>query len=733
MPGIRAKIVVLLAATAPALVVAQGVAAQSAHAVQPATITLRAGSIRMAIEPERFRFGFFNGAKTIAAAHPDSGIEVNGAALSAVTVEKCTASECRFAAKTKDGSTIDLDVALTPADCSLKLFPQEGAQVVIRTAGLSPAFGLADRAAIDHRDNTDVSGIVDDHLLSGADFSRLASNFVIFPRQEMAEVLPWPAVKIVHLTEDENGEGVEHADGPLTMHYFFGTPHQIYAEFAKVRERSGYPLLKPKYAMFGVGWEAFGALGWNTNQQTDRESVDRYLGLGYPLKWVVIGSGFWPSQPPEMHETTSFGLWDKVRYPDPARLIEHFHDEGLKVLLGLRITFITNGPFSAEGVRDHYFLEKDGKPEIFKTGWPTLPCYLLNAQSPAAVDWYLGLVAKWKAYGVDGFKEDFYGFGKYDLRDDKVDPINLRLMQLGYDLIERNGYLASNGDLQRINDFNYDQDQDRGPVNALALADSGLPFVYPDIVGGTFGEKRFSTAESPAMDSYMMRNAQWAALHSSMAMGQPPWSFQNPDVGVVMLKAALTHNRLRPYLYSQAVRFIHDGYPWTMAPLPIAFPNDPHVYGRENRQVRGYTWMIGDALLAAPLYGDDYATANSRDIYLPRGKWMDYETGRLITGPILLRNYPIPAEKTPLFVGGTGIVFEQEGANIVARIYPIDAHSHTIFWAPDGKTKSTVALNVKDWTHIQVSDTTTRRTVPSKTSRFAVEFQLTPGHSYRVE
>ena len=147
----------------------------------------------------------------------------------------------------------------------------------------------------------------------------------------------------------------------------------------------------------------------------------------------------------------------------------------------------------------------------------------------------MGLVAKWKAYGVDGFKEDFYGFGPYDLRDDKVDPINKRLMAEGDDLIERNGYLASNGDIHRINDFNYDQDQDRGPVNSLALAYSGLPLVYPDIVGGTFGEKRFNTGETPAMGAYMMRNAQWAALHSSMSMGQPPWTFKNAQVGEVML------------------------------------------------------------------------------------------------------------------------------------------------------------------------------------------------------
>jgi hypothetical protein len=38
---------------------------------------------------------------------------------------------------------------------------------------------------------------------------------------------------------------------------------------------------------------------------------------------------------------------------------------------------------------------------------------------PAAVDWYIGLCQKWLDFGVDGFKEDLFGYSKYVLRDDK--------------------------------------------------------------------------------------------------------------------------------------------------------------------------------------------------------------------------------------------------------------------------------------------------------------------------
>ena len=61
----------------------------------------------------------------------------------------------------------------------------------------------------------------------------------------------------------------------------------------------------------------------------------------------------------------------------------------------------------------------------------------------------------------------------------------------------------------------------------------------------------------------MMRNAQWASVHSSMGMGQGPWTFNDPQVEKVMLAAAKLHDRLQPYFYSQAIRFYLDGYPWT--------------------------------------------------------------------------------------------------------------------------------------------------------------------------
>lgn len=599
---------------------------------------------------------------------------------------------------TDSGKHITLKVTLSANMADLEVSVAEPAvELRFQTAGASPAYGLADHAVYlakyEHAGgqtfSTDVTGFVDDEFLSGQGISRLVSNFVIYPKQRFAELLVDPTTKVIHTSASQIVQGVRHAPAKVHLYYFFGDPHDIYAGYLRVRRDAGYKVKMPKYQAFGVGWEAFGALGWNTNAETVRDSVDRYLRDGYPLTWMVIGSGFWPAEPDSMHETTSFGYWDKTKYPDPKKLIEHFREKGLAVMLGLRITFIVNGPYSEEGVKHDYFLKENGVAKVYKGGWPKQLYYLLDAHNPAALNWYIGLIKKWQDDGISGWKEDFYGYDGYELRDDKVDPINDRLFAQKQLIIERNGYLSSNGDLHRINDFNYNQDQDRGPVNALALAYSGFPYVYPDIVGGTFGENHFSTNRTARMEIYMMRNARWASLHASMGMGEPPWSFHK-EVSDVMLASAQFHARIAPYLYSNARMTNADGYPWTMTPLPLAFPNDPNTYNRENSKQRGYEWLIGDAMLATPLYGDDYPSAATRDVYLPEGRWMDYDSGKLYEGKQTLKNFEIPVGKIPIFIGGSGITLEKINNEIRVCIYPIGKASKVKLTLPESDRGITV-------------------------------------------
>lgn len=708
------------------------------------TVRLSHDGIAFDMDLQSGRYGFTRNGKQIVGQDASSGVLLEKSPIRFRLIDKASADKCVLVGTTKNGGHLRLTIVISPHRAELIAEPEKpGSELQFQTGGAQPAYGLADHAVWrakfnvgkNEQFNTDLTGFSDDEFLSGQGIARLVSNFVIYPRQQFAELLIDPTTKIVQTSSHQIVQGVRHANGKVHLFYFFGDTHAIYAEYLKARNDAGYRFWMPKYEAFGVGWEAFGALGWNTNAKTVRESVDRYLHNGYPLKWIVIGSGFWPATPETMHETTSFGLWDKEKYPEPRELIHHFLDEKLAVMLGLRITFIGGGPYSDEGLRNHYFLTKDGQPQVFKGGWPKQPYYLLDAHNPAALNWYMSLVKKWQDYGINGWKEDFYGYGGYDLRDDKVDPTNNRLMADGQLIIERNGYLSSNGDLHRINDFNYNQNQDRGPVNALALAYSGFPFVYPDIVGGTFGEQHFSTERTPRMETYMMRNAQWAALHSSMGMGEPPWSFR-PEVASVMLQSAKLHERIAPYLYSNARRTFIDGYPWTMTPLPIAFPSDEAVYERENSTVRGYEWLIGDAMLATPLYGDDYATATSRDIYLPEGQWMDFDTGKVYAGKQILKAFSLPIGKTPLFIGGSGVTLEQINGSVHICVYPVASSATARLTLPDASNPITVNVHGLApgvaWSNIHVRDDSGQQVVVEKQGH-GYSFAPLAGHTYSIQ
>jgi len=580
----------------------------------------------------------------------------------------------------------------------------------------------------------------------------MTSNFVVFPQQGFAEVNVEPGDKVVRLTETENLQGSRSVRSMPALYYFVGSPEQIYQAFLEVRNREGFSVMTPKYEWFGVGWEAFGALSWNTTQETVTENINQYLDFGFPLEWMVIGSGFWPSGEGEFDEhgtpygadaqsrdadallaTTSFGMWDEQKYPDPEGMIDSFHEKGLKVTIGLRNGFIPGGPFTEEGIKNGYFMKgENGEAKLFEVGFPEPDVYLLDAENPEAVDWYMDFWQKWADYGIDGYKEDLFGYPD-SLPDDFFDPVNEAMMKDSVYVMGRNNYLGSPVDIHRYNDFNYNQPQDRGPINGLAFAYSGFPNVYPDIVGGTgLATDRFGEAPESKLRTYLMRYAQYAALNPSMSFGYGPWNY-GEEVVEVTREAARLHDRLQPYIYSNAMKAAETGFPHPMTPLPLAYPNDPQVYGLADTTRRSYQWLIGESLLATPLYGDDYARAESRDVYLPEGTWMEYDSGEVHEGPTTLEDYPLPVGKTPLFVGGSGIVVEEVEGELKGRLYPIADQAETLFYDRDGETQSTITVAGPDWEDPTVIDQSTGEEVPGTWRRHAYEFTLTPGHDYRVE
>ncbi len=108
-------------------------------------------------------------------------------------------------------------------------------------------------------------------------------------------------------------------------------------------------------------------------------------------------------------------------------------------------------------------------------------------------------------------------------------------------------------------------------------------------------------------------------------------------------EAVLRYNRARyqlvPYLYSLAGRIALEG---GIMMKPISFMDPDDARARETDD----EFLLGDDLLVCPV--TDYGV-RARTVYLPRGKWHELHTGRLLNGGAAYET-PSPLDTLPVFV-----------------------------------------------------------------------------------
>jgi len=267
-------------------------------------------------------------------------------------------------------------------------------------------------------------------------------------------------------------------------------------------------------------------------------------------------------------------------------------------------------------------------------------------------------------------------------------------------------------------------------VMAIAHAAGGQPNFYPDIIGG-----RPISVWDDGKRRYLTRNAMLGAVSPSMSFGNAPWAMQRADYEAAVLKAAQWHEKYLPDIHSAALDAHETGYPSTATPLPIAYPDDPATYELGNRSNKQYELMLGPSLLVHPLFGSDYVTATTRDVYLPEGKWVDLEDGTVHHGPTTLTGQPVGIDEVPAFVGGKGVLVSGDTSGLRAEVFPIATGGST-YTHRTATLTSTIRNDNTGWdlSALQVLDTTTDRPVAFDTDPVtgAIDFALQPGHDYRL-
>lgn len=660
-----------------------------------------------------------------------------------------------------DGQIAEVTVIAQDYALRFRVVPEtRGTKVAMLLGEMGPAYGLADGAGLLPTTNLhghDVLGMRNDGHVC-----RFLSTFMVFPRHRFAGVVFYPGETSVGNRDGRyfmcSGDGLGNQIREINFYYFMGDMTQVYDAYRKARDEQGYPGVAPKARFFELGWETWDWLRFNTSTAQVQSALTQFMDArGYPIRWAVTGSGFWDEDEGFLNRqsTTSFGVFHRGKYPNPEAFVDWMHDRDIHWLIGMRTNFVmqpdsdryVQGPFSDEAARHGYLLRNNdgsvfaGYSSVFPK---TSPLGMLDGNNRDAVDWYGRQYNRWMA---DGVKEDSMIAGTDGSGNDpalpRFDIYNGPMVRLAVDadpsddtdgngemVMARNAMFSSPGTLMRINDSNINQMWNRIPINWLQNAAVGAPNAYADTVNfGQFNSNRIGS----------IRYGWMCAMTAGLTFSPPPneqWS----DAELQSLDALVWfHHTIGPYMYSAAVESHATGYPHTMTPLPIAFPDDEGGYDLANTTDQMFEWMIGPSLLATPLMHSRYHSTNRMDIYLPPGRWMNYNTGEVYEGPVTLEGIEMKPEHVPAFVGGAGILVtrSRDSQALTGRVYPVapSGARYTVY-PMDGGASSTIVAGhtVWDTDAMHVIDTSDGEHVAFTLDAVtgAVVFEVEPGHDYRL-
>lgn len=119
---------------------------------------------------------------------------------------------------------------------------------------------------------------------------------------------------------------------------------------------------------------------------------------------------------------------------------------------------------------------------------------------------------------------------------------------------------------------------------------------------------------------------------------QEPWAFDKQTLDIYRDFLNLRY-RFVPFLYDQLHQETLDGLP-VMRPLVLNYDQDPAV-----RQIND-EYMVGSKILVAPIVNQG---AVSRLVYLPAGKWLDFNNGVEYQGKQTIM-VKAPLNRLPLFI-----------------------------------------------------------------------------------
>jgi alpha-D-xyloside xylohydrolase len=398
-------------------------------------------------------------------------------------------------------------------------------------------------------------------------------------------------------------------DDELDLFVFLGSPREVLDEYTTL---TGKPELPPLWS-FGF-WMS--RITYFSEEQV-RDVAAKLRANRIPSDVIHLDTGWFETDWRCDYE------FSKTRFKDPAKMIADLKREGFHISLWQLPYFVPKNRLFPEILEKGLFV-RDARGDL------PYEDAVLDFSSPDTVSWYQEKIAGLLKMGVGAIKVDFgeaaplagaYASGRSGFYEHNLYP--LRYNKAVADVTKRvngNGFIWARSAWAGSQRYPAHWGGDAGNTDTamaatlrggLSLGLSGFSFWSHDIGG--------FTARTP--EEIYRRWLPFGVLTShSRAHGAPPkepWEY-GPLFTDAFRRAVELKYRLMPYVYAQAKDSAERGLPMVRA-LFVEFPEDAGSWDVEDE------YLFGADLLVAPLLEGG---TSGREVYLPPGPWIDYQTGR---------------------------------------------------------------------------------------------------------
>jgi len=406
-------------------------------------------------------------------------------------------------------------------------------------------------------------------------------------------------------------------DDALDLFVFFGSPREILDEYTQLTGKSPMP---PLWS-FGL-WMS--RCTYSSEKQV-REVAAKLRENKIPCDVIHLDTGWFET------DWRCDYQFSTSRFTDPQKMISDLKTNGFHISLWQLPYFVPKNTLFNE------LVEKNLVVHDTKGNLPYEDA-VLDFSNPQTVEWYQAKLASLLKLGVGAIKVDFgeaapangiYASGRTGFYEHNLYPLrynkavaDITRQTTGENIIwARSAWAGSQrypihwgGDAEST-----DQGMAAELRGGLSFGLSGFSFWSHDVGG-------FTANSVASMDKNLF--ARWLAFgilssHSRCHGIAPkePWNYGETFMDEFRQIDELKY-RLMPYVYAQAKDCSEHGLPMVRA-LFVDFPEDPGSWLVDDE------YLFGSSILVAPLMHEN---ATSRDVYLPAGTWIDYQTGKAWSG-----------------------------------------------------------------------------------------------------